>query len=76
MSFMLYVPYYTLFVQENTSKDQEINQNANSACVSDHNLLKRASSREHKVSLLKRAQHDKAAWQLLNCQQKIFQSLT
>jgi hypothetical protein len=30
MSFMLYVPYFTLFVQENTSKDQEINQNARS----------------------------------------------
>jgi hypothetical protein len=26
MPFMLYVPYSTLFVQENTSKDQEINQ--------------------------------------------------
>ena len=31
MSFMLYVPYSTLFVQENISKDQEINQNARSA---------------------------------------------
>jgi len=35
MSFMLYVPYYTLFVQENTSKDQKINQNAKSARLSD-----------------------------------------
>jgi len=36
MSFMLCVPYYTtFFVQENTSKDQEINQNAKSARLSD-----------------------------------------
>jgi len=28
MPFMLYVAYSILFVQENTSKNQEINQNA------------------------------------------------
>ena len=32
---MLYVSYYTLFVQENTSKDQEINQNAKPIRLSD-----------------------------------------
>jgi len=35
MPFMLYVPYYILFVQENTSKDQEINKNAKSARLNE-----------------------------------------
>jgi len=52
------IGHLCFIVQENTSKDQEINQNANLARLSDHNSLKRASSREHKVSSLKRAQQD------------------
>jgi hypothetical protein len=39
MPFMLYVPYSTLFEQENASKDQEINQNCKKIS------LKRDSSR-------------------------------
>jgi len=40
MSFMIYVPYSTFFVQENTSKGQEINKNAkaNSLQVSSSRL--------------------------------------
>jgi len=37
MSFMLYVPYSILFVQENTSKDQEINQSCKTVSLKREN---------------------------------------
>jgi len=71
---MLYVPYYTLFVQENISKDQKINQNAKSARLSEQVPKSTKSARlQLAYCSLKRAQQDKATWQLLNGQRNIFQ---